>query len=312
MMDLLYKIYEKYGWNEPYSFPLNNFLATSDFVFRSYKVFLKSVGEIFENDDFNFLEENWDNAIVLDACRYEEFKDLNCLEGELELKRSIGSSTPEWRKKSIKKQYKDVVMVTANPQLSNTMIEKSNGIKRPFFKTENVWDYGWNQELQTVHPRKMVEVAERVKHEYPDKRKIFWFMQPHYPFIGEKKVRNEIDMSDVDIRHRIFTHNKDDIKIIWERLYQSEFDVDEIKKAYRANLNYVMDYVGKLIKKLEGRIIITSDLGNCFGEMGLFGHPYGIHIPPLINVPYFIIEKEKNGKVDEKKKIGKVINEVRI
>jgi len=52
-----------------------------------------------------------------------------------------------------------------------------------------------------------------------------------------------------------------------------------------------LKYVEKLIKKLHGKIIITSDHGNCFGELGVYEHPYGVHIPPLIDVPLFVIDK---------------------
>jgi len=53
-------------------------------------------------DDQRFLESEWDYCLVLDACRYDVFEDVydEYLDGNLEKRRSVGSSTPEWAYRS--------------------------------------------------------------------------------------------------------------------------------------------------------------------------------------------------------------------
>ena len=36
------------------------------------------------------MKEDWDNLVILDACRYDMFKKLNTINGKLEYKISIG------------------------------------------------------------------------------------------------------------------------------------------------------------------------------------------------------------------------------
>jgi len=42
------------------------------------------------------VEEEWDYIIVLDACMYDIFEDVNWIDGKLESIISKGSGTPEW------------------------------------------------------------------------------------------------------------------------------------------------------------------------------------------------------------------------
>ena len=41
---------------------------------------------------------------------------------------------------------------------------------------------------------------------------------------------------------------------------------------------------------LPPRTVITADHGEAFGECGIFGHPPGLLLPELIEVPYLTIE----------------------
>ena len=59
----------------------------------------------------------------------------------------------------------------------------------------------------------------------------------------------------------------------------------EVWNAYKDNLQFSLKYVDELIGHLDEKVIITSDHGNCFGEMGLFAYPRKVHIPPLVDVP---------------------------
>ena len=42
------------------------------------------------------MKEDWDNLIVLDACRYDMFKEINTIKGNLERGISRGSATSQF------------------------------------------------------------------------------------------------------------------------------------------------------------------------------------------------------------------------
>ena len=135
-------------------------------------------------------------------------------------------------------------------------------------------------------------------------------MQPHCPFIGKRKV-NMRDLNEGDIRKRIFLGKKDEM-IVWDFINLGRINIEEAWKAYKSNLELVLKYVCELLEYLDGKTIITSDHGNCFGELGIFGHPARVYIPPLTEVPYLEIDSKstKNPKdqqkftAEEKKKIA--------
>ncbi|MFQ5885465.1 MAG: hypothetical protein ACE5IO_10250, partial [Thermoplasmata archaeon] len=56
-----------------------------------------------------------------------------------------------------------------------------------------------------------------------------------------------------------------------------------------------LDWVMRLVQVLKGRVVITSDHGNLFGEYGLFRHPRGLYLPELTQVPWLELQGgEKN------------------
>jgi len=129
-------------------------------------------------------DEEWDVLIILDACRYDIFKEIysKYFEGVLKLRISPGTCTPEWLVKAFpKRYYPNIVYVTANPYV-NTVRPIVN-----FFKIVEVWRTRWNEELGTVHPCDVSIEAIKTFYRYPDKRLIVHYLQPHAPYIlGEK------------------------------------------------------------------------------------------------------------------------------
>ena len=59
-------------------------------------------------------------------------------------------------------------------------------------------------------------------------------------------------------------------KIVWDLVKRGEVSVERVKKAYKGNLEIVMGEVKKLKEKLPGRVILTADNGDLFGEWGGF------------------------------------------
>ena len=252
-----------------------------------------------QNKGFYILSEPWDYLIILDACRYDVFRDIikkYNLNGKLEYRISRGSNTVEFLLENFGKGYfQDIVYVTANPYVDLLL-------KNKFYRIISVWKYGWNEELNTVHPKEVYKYALDAIINYPDKRFIIHFMQPHYPFITAKEIKTTGINRLRHIALRIKNTNIPSINI-WKLVAKGVVSLDYAKLKYRENLEVALNYVVKLIQHLHGKIIITSDHGEGFGEKihplipkRVYGHLAHVRIEPLVKVPWYIIEKPGIGK----------------
>lgn len=240
------------------------------------KVYRKLYG-LLPNNGKRIVEENWDYLIVLDACRYDTFQEVNWLEGDLKKAVSRGSSSTEWLKENFTEYYDDIVYVSANAFVSPT----DHGDFRSdehFYKTYPVFMDPDPEKFGAATPEAVTNKLLEVKDKFPDKRFIVHYIQPHGPFIGEK----DLEDGNVGIEKLLRRH-----------------EVSEIKEAYNSNLELVLDNVEKLIDKLSGKIVITADHGQAFGEKGIYTHPPGVHISELVEVPWFVIQKGERPEFSE-------------
>ncbi|MCK5636593.1 MAG: hypothetical protein KAH91_04150, partial [Thermoplasmatales archaeon] len=99
--------------------------------------------------------------IVLDACRYDIFKEMSQkILGKSKVEKMISPATQtvEWLDKTFKNQdFSDVIYVSSNPFINSKGIIPEQGSysfngKSYFKKIVNVWDKGWNPDISTVHP----------------------------------------------------------------------------------------------------------------------------------------------------------------
>jgi hypothetical protein len=134
------------------------------------------------------MEEDWDHLVVLDGCRYDSFSRLHpaYIEGELERVLSAGSNTVEWRNNSFPGRYGDVVYVSANPHINSMVEVKGFDARDRFHEVVDVWDWGWDPGLGTVHPGRVNEAAHATIGRHPGKRLIVHYLQPHCPYLGHQ------------------------------------------------------------------------------------------------------------------------------
>jgi len=184
----------------------------------------------------------------------------------------------------------------------------------------DVWDWGWDERLGTIHPREINKAAIIASKLYSQKRFIIHYLQPHDPYltlttkgIGPKLKKEEIwqtkrrrslwDRVRGFIRWRLVDlfgyelGRKLAIKLVGYpkptkpnrvELVAREIGVEGSRKAYENNLRIVLHYVNELIKNLHGKIVITADHGELLGERG-YGHPMRRRFPELIEVPWLEI-----------------------
>lgn len=230
------------------------------------------------NDGIYVMEEDWDNLIILDACRYDLFKEVMdgnaWLEGFLEKKISRGSYTNMFLKENFKgRRYEDTVYVSANPL--------AYGFKEAYNLVYVQRDEK-DERAKTVLPETVLECALEANEANPKKRLVVHFMQPHYPYVGTGKKMVNPFLS----------------------LSKGEVTKEEVWSAYKKNLERVMPVVRKLVEELEGKSVVTADHGEAFGEWAtplpirIWGHN-GPRIKSLVDVPWFIVDKKGRKRISE-------------
>lgn len=236
------------------------------------------------------IDEDWDNLFILDGCRYDLFEDTNTIDGTLESRTSVGSSSSEFLQRNFGGEtFHDTVYITANPHTFELE-------DRTFHATINLLDDGWDADLYTVRPETVADAVRKATDEYPQKRLIAHFMQPHYPFIGE--VGQQINQGGIGRRDEtgevVERANEGDI---WRKLQFRLGDISQssVWDAYRENLELVLNEVEALLDDIDGKTVVSSDHGNLVGEwIGPipsrgYGHPPKIYVDELVTVPWLII-----------------------
>jgi hypothetical protein len=229
-----------------------------------------------DHERISYLEQDWDVLTILDACRYDLFADLNPFDVPVTKVHSNGTHTTEFLEQNFGSDpHPDIVYVTASPQVARSEAQ--------FAHAEHVWRTHWDEDHRTVLPEDMTDVALSVAKEYPDKRIIVHYMQPHYPFIGEK--------GEGLLNYSSYRSDEHDHRI-WEHLAASRVDPGVVRAAYQENLELALPSVERLVSNITGKVVVTSDHGNVFGKqvcpfpIKIYGHPPNIPDPDLTAVPW--------------------------
>lgn len=254
------------------------------------------------------MEEDWDNLIILDACRYDTFRDRHELDGTLEPRISQGTATGNFLNGNFgDDEFFDTVYVTANPHVSRLC-------EGQFHDIIPVWETDWDDELRTVTPEAMVNATIEAQTKFPNKRIISHFVQPHAPFIGEN-ARESFGVETGITLNRMMAQgtdnggysNREEFPNAWSRLQSGEITKKEIFEAYCENLEVALDSLADLIEKLGGKSVITADHGEMFGEMAFplpirrVGHSGKVYTPLLVKVPWFILDYNNRKEIQSER-----------
>ena len=283
-------------------------------------------------DNQQFLESEWDYCLVLDACRYDVFADIydEYLDGTLEKRESIGSSTPEWAYRTFTDEH-DIAYFSGNPFINSLGIPLNElkwgaSCDYEWTATEHisdiidVWKEGWDDDLGTVPPESLAESLER--HSDIDERTdrtVLHYMQPHAPYLSrgkgrklkqiQKGIRNQEDAEEVANDGTLSSLSdklrpKVEEKLDGSELAQKaglwlELDPTDVLKngtrgaalaLYEENLRIALEEVAEVVDDLDGDVVVTADHGEAFGEEGVWEHHIETYIPPLMEVPWLEIE----------------------
>lgn len=257
------------------------------------------------------MAEDWDNLIILDACRYDELNRLSPFEAPEKKKTTLGARTPKWlRRNFLREEYFNTVYVTANPQ--TLRLENGEWGTEPIFHALRSIHDQWDEDTHTVLPYHTKEAGLKASEEFPNKRLIIHFNQPHYPYIGKTAQRIEenenVSIGGLQIGEIDYIDTNKQIPI--DRIGLSEaingkYDISlrDLKKMYRETLQIALEEVQELVENLEGKTVISADHGEMFGEKPSwwastkFGHPFGWRTDELCIVPWVEIKSERRKEI---------------
>lgn len=256
----------------------------SHMILEFNKIYHDFFGDSYKGE--NVMGKDWDNLIILDGCRFDHFEDVNCISGELHEAISVASNTPNFLDRTFSGgKFTDTVYISGN-----THSRKFDD--GTFHDIVCLDDEKWDDKLFTVPPHAITKAAQAAFDQYPQKRLIVHYMQPHTPWIGEKgqKFIDEKGLRDL----RDAKNNRPETNAAL-RYNAIEFEDEELEEIYTENLNIVLEEVEDLIESLEGKTVISADHGELLGESTSpipvkgYGHPALPH-PHLRKVPWFIVE----------------------
>lgn len=266
---------------------------------RNPKLFIRHANRLYHRrlnrwqynpEGIDVFTEDWDNLVILDACRYDMFERYAELPGRLEHRHTQGTSTTEFLKANFGgRDLHDTVYVTANPQLYHNR----NEIDTKLYRTIDIWrEEGWNEEHGTVLPETVTEYAQRAARAHPNKRLVVHYIQPHYPFIESETEFDKRHLAAPDADGQGAGKGEN----VWGQLMTGALDANpaDIWRPYVANLKRALPHVEELIRELGGRTVVTADHGNMVGERSFpipireWGHPRGIYTEQLARVPWLV------------------------
>jgi len=233
------------------------------------------------------VESDWDNCILLDACRYDEFvAAFGDREGTVERRVAPGSQTGAFLDATFPpdRSFPDLVYVNGNPRVATEYTAS-------FHAMDHVWERAWNDEYDTVMPESMREAALAAVEEYPDKRLFVHMVQPHIPYIGDTA-----DQLPGGAAIQTMRPGADDREAKpYAAVKDGAVEPETIRRAYRESLELAMDAVDELVAQLPGKTVVTADHGELlgeraglrYGEFSAWGHPDRTPVEGLLAVPWW-------------------------
>lgn len=260
-------------------------------------------------DGIRVVNRDWDNLIIIDACRWDFFKENNWIDGDAEPVISRGSTSGEYlRKNFLEHDLRDTVYVTANPNAEIVEEGVFHTVRKTYTDSPAA---GWR-------PQHVFDLAEETYNEFPNKRLIIHFMQPHSPYLGSladelrSEVRREFGIQFYHIdkesgEEDLDKNSENVIKDLRSAARGGYISHEDLENAYVENLELVLEYTERLVELLDGKSVITSDHGELLGNPEWFwfnafgrtkyGHPGNVYVPELRVVPWLEIDSDERRQI---------------
>jgi len=285
----------------------------SGVLYLFYSIYLQIYFAITHKNQFghNIFEEEWNLAIILDACRVDSLRKIsNEFEflGEIQTIWSVGSSSGEWIANTfIQKYLKEInntIYISANGH-SKLILEDSvrppvnNEIPLKFLNWstvdqseleshEQLFKSYHNSKYETVLPYSVSNILLETVRDGQSRRIVAHYIQPHLPYVANAvEEGREIDNLE---------------KGGYRLLKSEQVKKSEVVSKYEDNLRFVLADIQTMLQAIEvDNVILTADHGESFGEGHLYGHPEGNLHPVIRKVPWVELDTKnlKSGEYRE-------------
>lgn len=248
----------------------------------------------------DFVAEDWDTLVLLDACRYDYFERENSLDGRLESRTSPGRTSMEFMLETFAgRKLHDTVYVTSNPHIERLDDDIFHAVlKEPLLD-------GWDDERGTVPPEAVTDAAIAAAETYPNKRLIVHYMQPHVPYLGS--TAKQVYPTDNRTGWEPISDTPNDRWRVSTEFKNGNISAETVREMYRETLRIVLKDVERLLSTIDGKSVISADHGEFLGDRphllwpkAMFGHGNGRQYPrcaTLCQVPWFVVEGETRRQI---------------
>ena len=252
------------------------------------------------------MERDWDNLIILDACRYDVFAEVNDIPGELMSVLSQGSHSEEFIENTFSgREFQNTVYVTAN--VYGAQVEEGGF-------HDIIVSFGDDAEnprhKDNRSPEFVRDLAVKAHEQYPNKRLIVHFMQPHSPYFSDTaETIRELFRDKDGIQFRTWDGRPEDegdvdlIKDLNEAAVREDVSPQLLTNLYKENLEIVLDITRELLNHLDGKSVVTADHGELLGEREVFfrprryNHPAYVYMEELRRVPWLELDSDERRRI---------------
>lgn len=265
-------------------------------IFREINALYHRLGNsgTYNEGGVNIFNKDWDNLIILDACRADIFQQEVDLPGEFETRQSKASKTKGFIKANFSnRELHDAVYVAGNSWILK--IGDDIGVElHAVYDAKDDLDYG-----QDKIRKKALEANDN----HPNKRLIIHFVPPHHPFMGPT-AEDALPLV------------REQESAFFSAIRKSEYDIsdDTLKQIYIENLERVIPAVEELLCELEGKTVITADHGELLGDrltpipIRGYGHPSRLFVEELVTVPWQVYESGSRKKITQDEPVDNAID----
>lgn len=166
---------------------------------------------------------------MLDACRYDVFKQVNWLDGDLQKRTSKGSTSIEFLNRNFRDYYGDIVYISGNAFVNPSKTKNDRYQRKAFNSNKHFYDVlpVFMDVEGRASPKDMNKALRKAEEKYPEKRKIINYVQPHLPLDARNDLPDDPNYHD---------------------LRRKGLDKDQLREGYADNLKYVLEHVEDIIE----------------------------------------------------------------
>ena len=263
----------------------------------------------------NIFERDWDVCIILDTCRVDALKTVASEYGFIQSVDeiwSVGGSSAEWMVHTFDTEWNEVLTDTAYltsnawaQKIIDDQLQPGKGFdndnlsrlrhfgdynpieKEELGLLEHVWKYvSQEDEIYEQHgvpdeliaggtsPQYVTDRGIDVVRSENYNRVILHYTQPHRPYLSHRFSESR-DLYRYETKPFEYLRNGGERQTVWE--------------SYLDDLRWVLDDVEILLQNIDaGRVVISADHGEAFGEFGIYGHSSGSIHPQVRRVPWVV------------------------